>query len=145
MMEGSVALGADHAGRELKALIMEHLAAKSLKPVDFGVAEGVEKADYPDIAAKVAEAVSQGRCQKGILVCGTGVGMSIAANRAPGIRAANCASEFVASLSRAHNDANVLCLGQRVLGSGLALAIVDAFLDTSFQGGRHQVRVEMMG
>ncbi|MDR2455210.1 MAG: ribose 5-phosphate isomerase B [Deltaproteobacteria bacterium] len=144
-MEGSIALGADHAGRELKALIKEHLAAKSLNPVDFGVDDGVEKADYPAIAAKVAEAVSQKRCQRGILICGTGVGMSIAANREPGIRAANCSSEFVASLSRAHNDANVLCLGQRVLGAGLALAIVDAFLDTAFEGGRHQVRVDMMG
>ena len=140
-----IAVGADHAGRELKALIKEHLGARNLAYVDFGVDDGVEKADYPVIAAKVAEAVREGGFERAILVCGTGVGMAIAANRMPGVRAANCASEFVASLSRAHNDANVLTLGQRVLGAGLALAIVDVFLDTAFLGDRHKIRVDMMG
>jgi ribose 5-phosphate isomerase B len=138
-------LGSDHAGREYKALLREHLAAKGEPYEDFGVADDVEKADYPVIAKAVGQAVQAGRCQKGILICGTGVGMAAAANRFPGVRAANCATEYVAVLARAHNDANILTLGQRVLGPGLALAIVDAFLATGFLGGRHQVRVDMMG
>ena len=140
-----VAVGADHAGREFKVLIKNHLAEKSLDCVDFGVEDDVEKADYPVIAAKVAKAVQEGRANLGILICGTGVGMAVAANRLAGVRAANCPNELVASLARAHNDANVLTLGQRVLGPDLALAIVDAFLETAFLGGRHQIRVDMMG
>ena len=140
-----IALGADHAGRQHKALIKEHLAARSLPFEDFGVEDDVEKADYPVIAKKVGLAIQEGRCALGILVCGTGAGMAMAANRLPGIRAANCSTELVASLSRAHNDANVLTLGQRVMGPDLALAIVDAFLAAEFLGGRHQARVDMMG
>ena len=140
-----IALGADHAGREFKAIVKKHLSAKSLPFEDFGVEDDVETADYPVIAKKVALALQEGRCRLGGLICGTGVGMAVAANRFSGIRAANCASEFVAVLARAHNDANILTLGQRVLGPGLALAILDAFLATEFQGGRHKIRVDMMG
>jgi ribose 5-phosphate isomerase B len=140
-----VALGADHAGRELKNVILERLAAAGIFYKDFGVADNVAKADYPVIAAEVARAVQLGKCRLGVLVCGTGVGMAIAANRFLGVRAANCTSEFMAAMARAHNDANILTLGQRVVGQGLALSILDAFLCTHFEGGRHQVRVELMG
>ena len=139
-----IALGADHAGREYKALVKEHLAAKSLPFEDFGVEDDVEKADYPAIAKKVALAVQEGRSRLGVLICGPGVGMAVAANRFSGVRAANCATEFVAVLARAHNDANILTLGQRVLGPGFTLAILDAFLATEFQGGRHKIRVDMI-
>jgi ribose 5-phosphate isomerase B len=138
-------VGADHAGRELKALVKGRLAERGLPFADFGVDDGVDRADYPVVAKKVAEAVQSGEFRFGVLVCGTGAGMAMAANRLPGVRAANCASELVATLARAHNDANVLTLGQRVLGPGLALAILDAFLDGEFQGGRHKARVDMMG
>jgi ribose 5-phosphate isomerase B len=98
--------------------------------------------DYPDYAAKVAVAVQAGQAERGVLVCGTGIGMSITANKFEGIRAALCTTEFEARMARAHNDANVLCLGQRVVGSGLGRAIAAAFLQTAFEGGRHQQRVD---
>jgi ribose 5-phosphate isomerase B len=144
-MAGRVAVGSDHAGRQLKACVRDYLLSKKYEVVDFGVEDGVEKADYPVIAGEVAKAVRDGAFEKGILACGTGVGMAIAANRFPGVRAANCSTELVAGLSRAHNDANILTLGQRVLGMDLALAIVDVFLKTEFLGDRHKVRVDMMG
>jgi ribose 5-phosphate isomerase B len=140
-----IGLGADHAGRDFKKLFKKHLALKGYQIIDFGVADDVLKADYPEIAGKVAKAVKDGTCHFGVLICGTGAGMAMAANRYPGVRAASCPSQYVASLARAHNDANILTLGQRVLGPDLALAILDTFLTTSFEGGRHQNRVEMMG
>ncbi|MDR1545547.1 MAG: ribose 5-phosphate isomerase B [Deltaproteobacteria bacterium] len=139
-----MALGADHAGRELKKAVKARLEELGWAVVDFGVADEVEKADYPTVADAVAQAVEDGRCRFGTLVCGTGVGMAMAANRRRGVRAANCTSEYMARLSRAHNDANVLTLGERVVGTGLALSILEAFLAAEFEGGRHQRRVELM-
>jgi ribose 5-phosphate isomerase B len=103
-----------------------------------------DSVDYPDYARAVAEAVAQGRARLGVLVCGTGIGMSIAANKVKGVRAAHCGTEFEARMARAHNDANVLCMGERVLGLGVAAAIVKAFLETPFEGGRHERRVQKM-
>jgi ribose 5-phosphate isomerase B len=143
VMEKCVALGSDHAGRELRKAVGARLAELGKSFVDFGAADEVERVDYPTIAVEVAKTVQEGRCRFGVLVCGTGVGMAMAANRLRGVRAANCTSEYMARLSRAHNDANVLTLGQRVVGPGLALSILEAFLDGEFEGGRHQDRVTM--
>jgi ribose 5-phosphate isomerase B len=139
-----IALGADHAGRDFKRLFKEHLTAKGFETIDFGVEDHVEKADYPVIAGRVAQAIQEGRCQLGVLICGTGAGMAMAASRYPGIRAANCQSEYVAGLVRAHNNANILTIGQRAVGPGLALAILDTFVSTKFEGGRHQDRIDLM-
>lgn len=134
-------LASDHAGRCLKNVIFRHLTEKGFSPCDLGVEPSVEKADYPDYARPLAQAVAAGEYDFGILVCGTGTGMALAANRIAGARAANCANELMARLARAHNNANILALGERLLGEGLALAIVDVFLETSFEGGRHQTRL----
>ena len=138
-----IAIAADHAGVELKELIVAHLQAQNLEVRDFGVYQG-GKADYPDYAVKVARSVASGESEKGILVCGTGVGMSMAANKVKGIRASLCTDTFTARATRAHNDANILCLGQRVIGEGVALEIVDVWLSTPFEGGRHAVRVDKL-
>lgn len=135
-------IAGDHAGRRLKKAVRAYLEEKGLPVDDLGVPDDVEKADYPDYAVKVAEAVAAGTHDLGILVCGTGTGMAMAANRIRGARAANCGNEFTARLARAHNNANILALGERCLGEGLALAIVDAFLQTPFEGGRHQQRLD---
>ncbi|MBI2301287.1 MAG: ribose 5-phosphate isomerase B [Armatimonadetes bacterium] len=135
-----VAIGADHAGFRLKEAIREQAAGVEL--VDFGT-HSEDSCDYPDVAGAVATAVAQGEVDRGILVCGTGVGMSMAANKVAGVRAAACSDTYSARLTRAHNDANVLCLGARVVGPGLALDIVQLFLDTAFDGGeRHERRIE---
>jgi len=134
-------LASDHAGRRLKKAVWAHLMEKGLSVTDLGVPDEVEKADYPDYALKAAEAVAAGTYDLGILVCGTGTGMAMAANRVRGARAANCFNEFLARMARAHNNANILALGERCLGDGLALAIVEAFLETSFENGRHQERL----
>ncbi|HPK65023.1 MAG TPA: ribose 5-phosphate isomerase B [Thermoanaerobaculia bacterium] len=139
-----VALGADHAGFELKDHLLTWLAARGVAGLDCGV-HGPESVDYPDQAAAVAALVSAGEADFGILVCGSGVGMAIAANKLPGVRAANCHELFVARLARAHNDANVLTLGARVVGRGLAEALVEAFLDTPYEAGRHARRIEKIG
>lgn len=139
-----IALGADHAGFELKEKIREHLVKRGLTVRDFGTDSG-ESVDYPDYAQAVGEEVAAGKAERGILVCGTGIGMSMAANKVPGIRAANARSEMDAQLSREHNDANVLTLGGRVLDVRTALSIVDRWLNTSFAGGRHGRRVEKIG
>ncbi|MDR1308866.1 MAG: ribose 5-phosphate isomerase B [Deltaproteobacteria bacterium] len=139
-----VAVGCDHAGRELKEAVKGRLSAKGAEVLDFGVSPGVDKADYPLVAGKVAEAIQSGQARLGVLVCGTGVGMCMAANRYRGVRAACCGSEFLAAMARAHNDANVLTLGQRAMGPGLALSVLDAFLSASFEGGRHQRRVDLI-
>ncbi|HPT33077.1 MAG: ribose 5-phosphate isomerase B [Dethiobacteria bacterium] len=136
-----VALGSDHAGFLMKEEIKKHLTEQKLECFDFGTF-CENPVDYPDIALPVVEAVRSGSADFGILVCGTGVGMAIAANKYRGIRAALCSDTFTARCSREHNDANILALGARVIGSGLALEIVDIFLNTAFQGGRHQRRVE---
>lgn len=136
-----IALGADHAGVKLKASIIEHLESKGLKYHDYGTYDETST-DYPDYAKRVGDAINGGSAERGILICGTGIGISISANKIAGIRAALCADTFSAHLSREHNDANILCLGARVIGVGLALDIVDAWIAASFQGGRHQRRVD---
>ncbi len=136
-----IAIGNDHAAPELKLSVIEYLKAKGIECVDMGCAVG-ETCDYPDAAKAVCEKVADGTCELGILICGTGVGMSIAANKVKGIRAACCSDYFSARLTRQHNNANVLCFGARVVGEGTALDLVDAFVDTEFEGGeRHDRRL----
>ena len=130
-----IAIGCDHGGFELKCAVMNHLLNKKIEYVDCGC-EG-ERCDYPDIAEAVCKKVTSGECELAILVCGTGIGMSMAANKIKGIRAAVCSDWYSAKYTRLHNNANVLCLGGRVLGAGLALELVDVFLETEFEGGRH--------
>lgn len=136
-----IAIGCDHRGLNLKMAIMELLSELGHGYEDFGCYD-TGSVDYPDIGGKVAQAVAQGRFDHGILVCSTGIGMSIVANKVPGIRAALCHDTFSAQRSRAHNDANVLCLGEWVIGEGLAKEIVKAYLATAFEGGRHTQRLE---
>jgi ribose 5-phosphate isomerase B len=136
-----IALGSDHAGLSLKKDIIKYLQGKNIELQDFG-AYTEESCDYPDFAEKVAEEVASKNFDFGILVCGTGIGISIAANKVPGIRAALCGDTFSAHACREHNDANILALGARVVGTGVALDIVDSFLGAEFQGIRHQKRID---
>lgn len=136
-----IALGADHAGYELKDKIKRKLEAGHHQVTDEGTGSA-ESVDYPDFARKVGEDVAAGRAERGILVCGSGIGMAISANKVPGIRAANVTSEYEAQMSREHNDANVLALGARILDDDRAFAIVEKWLATEFAGGRHQRRVD---
>ena len=138
-----IALGADHAGFPLKEEIAKYLQTKDYEFKDFGVFS-TESVDYPDQAALVAKAVASGEFDQGIIICGTGIGVSITANKVKGVRAALCQDVFSARMARAHNDCNVLTLGARVVGPGLALAVVEAYLEGEFQGGRHQQRVAKM-
>ena len=138
-----IAIGADHGGFELKEQVKKHLEQRVVSFKDFGTFSG-EAIDYPVIAKQVGEAVASKEFECGILVCGTGIGMSIAANKVKGIRAACCSDTFSARFTKMHNDTNILCFGGRVLGVGLALDIVDAYLDAAFEGGRHQKRVDMI-
>lgn len=135
-----IAIAADHGGYELKQHIAEFLIAQGHQVQDFGT-YSPEAVDYPDLAAPLARAVAAGEFERGILVCGTGIGMSIAANKVRGARAAVCTDCYMARMSRQDNDANILCLGGRVLGPGLALDIVQVFLSNEFLGGRHAQRV----
>lgn len=137
----TIAIGSDHAAFQLKQEVMRHLESKGIKFKDFGCYEPAS-INYAPIAAKVGRAVASGECKLGILLCGTGIGMSIAANKVKGIRAAACSDYFGAKYTRLHNDANILCLGSRVVGAGLALELVDVFLSTGFEGGRHSIRVD---
>ena len=137
-----IALGCDHAGVDYKLSIIEHLNKKGIETEDFGTYDK-ESCHYPIYAQKVTDAVVSGDADYGILVCGTGIGMSIAANKVKGIRAAHVTDCFSAEATRQHNNANVLCLGQRIIGEGLALKIVDIFLSTEFSGGRHQQRLDL--
>lgn len=136
-----IAVGADHGGVELKALITDHLEERGIEVVNYGT-DSSESVDYPDFAHAVTHAVQEERVDYGILICGTGIGMSITANKEKGIRAALCGDVFSAQATKAHNNANVLCLGARVVGPGLALMIVDAWLDADYEGGRHQKRLD---
>jgi ribose 5-phosphate isomerase B len=136
-----VALGCDHRGLNLKRAAIDVITGRGDECHDFGCNDGAA-VDYPDIARKVAEAVAGGSFRFGILVCSTGIGMSIAANKVKGIRAAVCQDVYAASRTRLHNDANVLCLGEDIVGPGLAREILAAFLDTEFEGGRHVVRLD---
>ncbi len=138
-----IAIGCDHVGFELKTHIIEHLQSKGYGIKDFGT-HSTERTDYPLFAKAVADAVTKGECEKGILVCGTGVGISIAANKVKGVRAVVCSEPYSALLSRQHNDTNILALGARVVGRDLALMIVDSWLGGEFEGGRHQRRVDML-
>jgi ribose 5-phosphate isomerase B len=135
-----VALGSDHGGIELKNEIKKHLEAKGVEVVDFGT-HSTDSVDYPDYAKLVGNAVVNGEADCGILICGTGIGISIAANKISGVRAALCHNVWTTRLTREHNDANVLCMGGRVIGLGIALEMVDVFLATEFEGGRHAIRV----
>lgn len=135
-----IALGSDHAGLNLKLEIIAHLQEKGIELQDFGTYTK-DSCDYPDYAFKVATEVANKNFDLGILVCGTGIGISIAANKVKGIRAANCSDTFSAHACREHNDANILALGERIVGIGVALDIVDSFLNASFQGGRHANRI----
>ena len=135
-----IALGADHAGVELKDALKAHLESHGITVSDMGT-HGSASVDYPDFARQVADAVREGRADRGVLVCGSGIGMAIAANKVAGIRAAAIGDVTSARLAREHNDLNVLALGARLTAPGLAREIVDAFLDTPFAGGRHEQRV----
>lgn len=137
----NIAIAADHAGVALKAELVAELKKLGHTPTDFGPMDSTS-VDYPDFATKVTGAISGGSASLGVLICGTGIGMSIAANKVHGIRAALCHTEFEARATRQHNDANVLCLGARVTGAGLAIEILKVFLATPFEGGRHQARVD---
>ncbi|NLT94358.1 MAG: ribose 5-phosphate isomerase B [Clostridia bacterium] len=136
-----IALGSDHGGFLLKEEIKKYLEKKGIEYKDFGT-NSTDSCDYPDIALPAAQAVASGQFDRGILICGTGIGIGIAANKVPGIRAALCHDTFSARASREHNNANILTMGERVIGRGLALDIVDVWLNTEFAGGRHQRRVE---
>lgn len=139
-----IAIANDHAAPELKLAVAEHLKERGVEIEDLGCAVG-EKCDYPDAARRVCETIKRGGADMGILICGTGVGMSIAANKFKGIRAACCSDAFSARLTREHNDANVLCFGARVVGEGTAMDLVDAFVFTEFEGGeRHERRIGLI-
>ncbi len=136
-----IAIGSDHGGYELKNHIIAHLKDKGIEYKDFGCFSE-DSVDYPDIAKAVGEAVAGGEYQSGILVCGTGIGISIAANKVKGIRAALCSDVYSAKMTKVHNNANIICMGGRVIGRELAFMIVDAWLDAEFEGGRHQQRID---
>ena len=135
-----IGIGSDHGGYELKESIKEYLTEEGIQFIDYGT-NSLESVDYPDYGRAVAEAVINKEVDKGILICGTGIGISITANRIKGIRCALCTDSYSAKMSRMHNNANILALGGRVLGVGLALDIVKTFLDTEFEGGRHERRI----
>lgn len=138
-----IALGSDHAAYQLKLAIAQHLKEKGIEYEDLGC-YGPERVDYPVYGQKVAEAVAAGKYEYGIVVCGTGIGISLAANKVPGIRCAVCSDTYSAKYTRLHNNANMLAMGERVVGQGLAMEIVDTFLSTGFEGGRHAARVDMI-
>lgn len=135
-----IAIGCDHGGYSLKQVILKHLQQENIEVKDFGCYD-TSSCDYPDYALSVAEAVAAGEFDKGILVCGTGIGISIAANKVPGIRAAHLTDTFSAKACAQHNNANIIALGERIIGPGLAIDIVDAYLSASFEGGRHANRI----
>ncbi|UBH08402.1 ribose 5-phosphate isomerase B [Macrococcus armenti] len=136
-----VAIACDHGGFQYKEKIVELLTSQNIEYVDFGP-EDESSVDYPDYAKPVAESVASGECDRGILICGTGIGMSIAANKVPGIRCALVHDVFTAQVTREHNNSNVLAMGQRVIGEGLMLLIVKTWLNAEFEGGRHQRRID---
>ncbi|WIF96051.1 ribose 5-phosphate isomerase B [Caminicella sporogenes] len=135
-----IAIGSDHGGYNLKEAIKKHLEEKGIEYKDFGT-NSTESVDYPEFGEKVAQVVKSGEFDRGIVCCGTGIGISISANKVPGIRCAVVSDTFSAEMSRLHNDANILALGERVVGKGLALKIVDVWLEAEFEGGRHERRV----
>ena len=141
MKQNRITIGCDHAGFGLKQTVIAHLKELGMEVIDVGT-NSTESCDYPDFAHAVCKNIQDGVTELGILICGTGVGMSIAANKHRGIRAAVCSDTFSARLTRQHNDNNVLCFGERVVGPGLACDLVDNFLGAEFEGGKHQRRVD---
>lgn len=139
----TIALGCDHGGFALKEQVKAHLTARGIAFEDFGC-HSEASCDYPDMAVEPCKAVTSGRCDYALLFCGTGIGISIAANKLDGIRAACCSDCFSARATRQHNNANVLCMGGRVVGPGLAIQMVEEFLSTDFEGGRHQRRIDKL-
>ena len=139
-----IGIGSDHAGFGLKSEVLKYLKDNGYEIKDYGTCDSVTSVHYPDYGLAVAEGIVKGECDKGIIICGTGLGISISANKVPGIRAALCTETYTARMSREHNDANILALGDRVLGVGLALEIVETWLKTEFLGGRHKTRVDMI-
>ncbi len=137
-----IAIGCDHAGVEMKKAVITALTEKGFELKDMGT-DG-EPCDYPVIAKSVCELVQSGECEKGILICGTGIGMSITANKFKGIRASLCSDSFSTKYTRLHNDANVMCMGARTLGVGLACELAEIFMTTGFEGGRHQRRIDLI-
>lgn len=138
-----ITVGCDHAGFGLKKTVIAHLEERGFEVFDVGT-HSTDSCDYPQIAHELCKNIQDGTTELGILICGTGIGMSMAANKHRGIRAAACSDTFSARLTRVHNNANVLCFGERVVGMGLALDLVDAFVDAEFEGGKHQRRVDMI-
>lgn len=138
-----IAIACDHSALELKAEIIKVLETRNLEYNDFGTYT-VDSCHYPIFGARAAQAVASGQCDRGILICGTGIGMSLVANKVKGIRCALCSDVYSAKMTRAHNDSNMLALGARVIGVEIAKEIVEAWLDTPFEGGRHQTRVDMI-
>ena len=143
MSEKRIIIGCDHGGLNLKNKVIEHLKEVGYEVEDVGTYT-TESVDYPIYAKKVAHAVADGKYEKGIIICGTGIGVSIVANKVKGIRASLCGDTFSAKATRQHNNSNMLCMGERVIGVGLALDIVDIWLTTEYEGGRHQKRIDMM-
>jgi ribose 5-phosphate isomerase B len=142
-MASKIGIASDHAGKELKQLIADFVRLKNYEVIDYGVAVDSDKSvDYPDYAAILAGDIASGKLDRGVLICGTGIGMSITANKFPGVRAAVVWDEFTARMSRAHNDANVICMGARVLNHHRAAELVNLWLDTEFEGNRHRARLE---
>ena len=139
-MTKPIALAADHGGFELKEAVKAHLEEQGIAFIDFGT-HSTASVDYPDMALPACDAVVSGQCEKALLFCGTGIGISMAANKVKGIRACACSDSFSCEFTRRHNDANALCLGGRVIGAGLAIQLVDLFLATPFEGGRHANRI----
>ena len=139
-----IGFGSDHAAVELKNCLLEHLKERGFSCVDFGAASPQDKVDYPVPGRAVAEAIVRGEIDRGILVCGTGVGISLAANKVPGIRAGVCSEPFTAKMIVEHNDCQILAMGARVVGNELAKLICDTFIDAQFQGGRHARRVDLI-
>lgn len=144
MSRETIALASDHAGYGLKSLLAEEIAKLGHTVLDLGT-DSEESVDYPDYGRAMAEAIAEGRVKRGVIVCGTGIGISMAANRNPAVRAALCSDETSARLARQHNDANVLALGARLVGEEVAKACLKVFLETEFEGGRHQRRVDKLG
>ena len=143
MKVNKIVIGCDHAAYDLKLKVIAHLNVQGIETEDVGT-HSTESCDYPNYADALCKKITSGEYERGILICGTGIGMSIAANKHKGIRAACCSDTFSARLTREHNDANVLCFGARVVGEGLAYDLVDLFVSTDYEGGKHARRVAML-
>ena len=139
-----IGFGSDHAAYELKEVLLKYMQEKGYECVDFGAYDGTTKVNYPEPGLKVAEAIKAGEIEKGVLVCGTGIGISLAANKVPGIRAAVCSEPYSARLTVQHNNANIIAMGARVVGTELAKMILDEFFAAEFEGGRHAMRVDII-